>query len=185
MSCKMSDKELEGMSENYVDYIEFNAFKTSILGEISKSKEEDRISKGALAERYQKLEEESTVFSDHLLALKNKQQDKYASIVKLEKDVAVISEQNKSLSKLIEKNVSIKKKKKKTAKALNRFPFSFSSIAVWGDHYVVYMKEKGKHFPLRINDMLGDWRLVGIDYDVGRVVFKHSRTKKTIERKLP
>lgn len=185
IACKEDKKALKGSLKNTVGYVEFTAFKASVLDKISSNKKTYQNSQQLLSENHQKLSEKFMALDSRLLALRSKQQESSEFIVMLEKHTKAINKQQQSLSERLKEYASTKKSKQKKTKALQRFPFSLSSIAIWGNHYVVYMKVKGEYIPLRINDSLGNWQLTTIDYAMKRVVFKHIKTKQSIMRKLP
>lgn len=184
ISCKGSDKTLEESKANTVGYDEFKTFKVSVLGEISNNKEVYQANNKSFSENYKLLLDDVIELDSHLLALKNRQQEGDESLAKLEKNIKAVNIQQQSLSEKVEKYTATKNEKKKKVKASHGFPFSLSSIAIWGNHYVIYMKAKEQYVPIRINDSLGDWRLIEIDYAMKRVIFKNVKTKKSIVRKL-
>lgn len=185
ISCKGDDQALEKAQEDIIGYDEFNEFKALVLSEIASNKEAYQDSHKALSENYQQLSNNLVALDKNLFELQNRHQEKNASFIQLEKDLNTINRQQQSLSERLNNYLSTKKQKQKKATALQQFPYSLSSIAIWNNRYVVYMKGQGQYLPVRINDTLGHWRLTEINYDSKRVVFQQGKTKQSIVRTLP
>lgn len=179
------DKALTDNAVHTVDYAEFHAFKTSMSEQMSSHQTALENRQRAFSATYQELSEHLIELDKQLSVLSDAHQKSSERLVILDANVKAMKGAQQSLATTVTRYTATKTAQKKKAKALRRFPFSLSSIAIWGDHYLIYMVSGEEYVPMRLNDMLGDWCLTDIDYAMKRVVFKHRKTKQSIVRKLP
>jgi len=185
LSCGRDVVKVVEPKIDYVDASLFDSFREFALEKMTNNESAIEEEKTLSSKKYSDMSLSIKNINAEIETLNSKQLDGSAYINDFEQRLTILMDEYYAASKKIADKVISQSETHESKEKLLEFTAVLSGVAFWDNHYVVYMLADGQYVPLRLNDVVDDWRLTQVDYSMKQATFTHDRSQKTAVRKLP